>query len=448
MSGRWAKHRALILTTALVGTSALVVIGWMSFVTVALQGPGVEVGPDHTRQASAGQTLIYHHVLTNTGATTDTFWLEALSTQGWLVELSGGDYPTGTLGSLVFPQVGAQMTTSFQVSLTVPPDTAGVTEVTIVTATSLLNPGLQDTARDTTFVLWKVCLPLVLRDWFPGIPRPLPPSTPTPAPPVTDEYEPNDDFSEALEVHVPVSVRGSITMPIDLDYFFMATDIGREYEATLTVWDNVWNGVDLRLRVILYNADREYIKGSSSTDTSTTMTWHANQGSAYLRVEAASVPTETVIVQYRLDVNRLPATPTPTPPAPGEDPYEPNDSFDTAYLVPVTPSVVLEDANFIPCAGCLRPDEDWFAFYVKTGRHCQATTANLDDADTYLEVLDMDGVLVVADDDGGGGFASKAEWQAAYHGYYYVRVTNLANTFGRYDLALQQTTGLMRRSRR
>jgi hypothetical protein len=412
------------------------------------RAPGVEIGPDHTRQARAGRPLIYRHVLANTGTTTDTIWLEVTSTQGWPVELSGGDYPTGTLGGLVIPRVGAQMTTSFQVSLTVPLNAAGITEITLVTATSLSSPGVADTARDTTFVLSTVCLPLVLRDWFPGALRPTPTDVPIPTPVESGEVEPNDTFAQASVVNVPFSVRGSITVPTDLDYFVMATDIGREYDATLTVWDNAWNGHNLRLSMRLFNGDKEYIKSSAATDGSTNMSWLAVQSWYYLRIEAASVSTETVVVQYRLDVNRVAVTPTPVPPTPVGDPYEPNDSFATAYMVPAAVSIVLEGADFVPCAGCAGPDEDWFAYYVKAGRECQAATANLVDADTYLEVFDEDGVLIAADDDGGGGFASKAVWQASYVGYYRVRVTNLIGTSGTYDLALQQSATLARASHR
>ncbi len=133
-----------------------------AYASTSPQSLGVELGPDHTRRVGAGQTITYHHTLTNTGTTTDTFLLEFLSTQHWPTDLLGGAYPTGTL---VLPlQVGPQITASFQVSLIVPLGTAGVTETTIITATSQLSPTVQDTATDTTIVvIYRVYLPLVLR---------------------------------------------------------------------------------------------------------------------------------------------------------------------------------------------------------------------------------------------------------------------------------------------
>ncbi len=131
---------------------------------------GVELGPDHTRQANAGQTIIYDHILTNTGTTTDTFLVEFTSTQHWSIELVGEGYQTGTL---VLPlQVGSQLTASFQVSLTVPPGAVSIAETTIITATSQINPTVYDIATDTTIVgPGFVYLPLVMKRW-PPVPYP------------------------------------------------------------------------------------------------------------------------------------------------------------------------------------------------------------------------------------------------------------------------------------
>jgi hypothetical protein len=139
---------------------ALLVVGWAT----ALQAPGVEIGPDHTQQAYAGDTILYHHTLTNTGATTDTFTLEVLSTQGWPVELVGATQPTGTLSL----QAAAQMTVPFQVSLTVPAGAVGLTDTTIITATSQLSPTVTDSATDTTTAVYhRIILPFVAKRWPP-----------------------------------------------------------------------------------------------------------------------------------------------------------------------------------------------------------------------------------------------------------------------------------------
>lgn len=159
--GKQLRTRGYVGACVLVGVvGALLMVGWAA----ALQTPGVDVGPDHTQQAYPGDTILYDHTLTNTGTTTDTFTLEVLSTQGWPVELVGATQPTGTLSLQVAPQFAAP----FQISLTVPADAVGLTDTTIVTATSQLSPTVQDSATDTTtVVLHRAIFPLVLKRWPP-----------------------------------------------------------------------------------------------------------------------------------------------------------------------------------------------------------------------------------------------------------------------------------------
>jgi hypothetical protein len=139
--------------------------GWITPAIATNETPSVELGPNHVRQANPGETILYNHILTNTGTTTDTFSVEVRSLQGFSVKLLGGNYPTGTL--MLPLQVGAQMTTNFQVSLTVPLDVAGVTETTTITATSQLSPTVQDAAVDLTIVSHRVYLPLISKRWPP-----------------------------------------------------------------------------------------------------------------------------------------------------------------------------------------------------------------------------------------------------------------------------------------
>lgn len=168
MLDKWAKQlraSSYIVACVVMGiVGALLLIGWAS----ALQGPGVEIGPDYTQQAYVRETILYNHTLTNTGTTTDTFTLEVLSTQDWPVELVGATQPTGTLAL----QVAAQMTAPFQISLTVPADAVGLTDNAVITATSQLSPTVHDSATDITIVVYRRCFfPFIAKRW-PPVPYP------------------------------------------------------------------------------------------------------------------------------------------------------------------------------------------------------------------------------------------------------------------------------------
>jgi hypothetical protein len=177
---RRCKRPLFVLAGAFVGVLfGLLVVGWtVSAVPAAPQAADVEVGPDYTKQASPEQIVTYNHTLTNTGTAIDTFVVEVLSAQNWPVVLSAGEGQGMTLTL----HVGAQMTASFQVSLTVPADAAGVTEVTLITATSQLDPTARDTAIDTTIVPHLVYLPVVANHW-----------PPLPFPPKLDAIDNADD---------------------------------------------------------------------------------------------------------------------------------------------------------------------------------------------------------------------------------------------------------------
>ncbi len=239
------------------------------------------------------------------------------------------------------------------------------------------------------------------------------------------ETEPNDSFEEADSLAIPGYVIGVVSnTPVTetIDYFVMNTTIGREYQASLTVD----SPQDLKLRMVLYDGDRGYLQTSSSSSTGASMSWSSDKDSHYIRVEAVTVSTSTVkSADYRLDIDLIAVTSTPTnTPLPGEDDYEPNNDQGSAYFLPIAASASATDVNFYPDPN----EEDWFAFYVKSGRYYRASTSNLIGVDTYVRVYNESGGQVASDNDGGGGFASKAEWTASYDGYYYVRVTNLVDS--------------------
>ncbi|MFP4393905.1 MAG: PKD domain-containing protein [Anaerolineales bacterium] len=87
--------------------------------------PGVAFAPDETRAVSPDTVVTYTHTLTNTGNATDTFYLTWDSSRGWADLLDPGPFT-----------LLADETATVRVEVTVPPGTGGLTETTVVTATS------------------------------------------------------------------------------------------------------------------------------------------------------------------------------------------------------------------------------------------------------------------------------------------------------------------------
>ena len=120
---------------------------------------GLSLAPDHrTGVARPGQTAVYSHTLTNTGAMTDTFVLTHGSRLGWAVSHpSALTLSSGQAATLI-------------VSVTVPPGArSGTVERTILTATSVSEPGVLDTVVETTTVESDlVCTPRLINPGFEG----------------------------------------------------------------------------------------------------------------------------------------------------------------------------------------------------------------------------------------------------------------------------------------
>jgi hypothetical protein len=250
----------------------------------------------------------------------------------------------------------------------------------------------------------------------------------------------NDTFDDADLVPVPGYVTGVVTRSTsaaDTDYFVVNTQGGREYRARLSIWTTG----TLKLQMNLYNGDRGYRDTSSSSSSYTSMSWTAYQDSHYIQIETLNPNTTTFqIANYQLNIDEFAATPTSTnTPSPGADDYESNNDKGSAYKLPIATSASATDANFYPY-----PDEDWYAFYVKSGRIYRASTSNLVGVDTYVEVFHRNGSREAEDNDGGGGFASKVEWTASYSDdYYYIRVTNLVSSSesdDTYDLTVSEVS--------
>jgi uncharacterized membrane protein len=111
--------------------------------TTVTQTVGVELEPDHADTTDSGTTITYTHTLTNTGDGPDVFDLTLSSSQGWPVSLLAPVTPVA---------LTAGQTETVVISLTVPPGSFGLVDVTTITATSQTDTNIFATATDTTTV--------------------------------------------------------------------------------------------------------------------------------------------------------------------------------------------------------------------------------------------------------------------------------------------------------
>lgn len=108
------------------------------------------LSPGYTQEALPGQTVGYTHVLANTGTMTGTFSLAVTSSLHWPVALFNETHPATVLLPV---QLGAGMTTTVGVSVTVPTTAlSGTIAHTTITATLLGTLGMQAVVTDVTRV--------------------------------------------------------------------------------------------------------------------------------------------------------------------------------------------------------------------------------------------------------------------------------------------------------
>ncbi len=110
--------------------------------TTVVQNMGVELAPDRSGSTTAGTPITYSHTITNTGDGPDTYDLTYYSSRGWPVT------PEKTTFVL---EAGTSET--FYVVITPPAITEGLTDRTVLTATSRSDTSIFDMATDTTTVL-------------------------------------------------------------------------------------------------------------------------------------------------------------------------------------------------------------------------------------------------------------------------------------------------------
>jgi hypothetical protein len=271
---------------------------------------------------------------------------------------------------------------------------------------------------------------------------------------VTQESSNNDSCDHADPIGLGIPVQGAISPVTDTDYFSVTiAQIGQPHIARASV-----GPADFNIRICVRTGDcTTEIDCSSPSSSYVEVEWDAFDNVHFVKVEkwgsALITHTTTSYVLEVVEKYVSPPTDTPTPSAtptetstptasptlsPEDDDYEQNDDFNGAYTLPVATSVELSDlsgvANFYPVG-----DEDWFRFWAKNGKYYKATTSGLSGVDTYVEIRDQNNGVVESDDDGAGGLASRAEWQAAYDGYYYIRIINKVSTTGAYDLAVEES---------
>ena len=110
---------------------------------------GVTISPDNADGGAPGEAITYSHTISNDGNTAETFDLAALTNlPGWTVSI------TDTAGNPISAvTLAADTTQDILVHVTIPTDApSGTQAITTVTATSQSDPGVSDSATDTTRV--------------------------------------------------------------------------------------------------------------------------------------------------------------------------------------------------------------------------------------------------------------------------------------------------------
>ncbi|MFQ6128788.1 MAG: hypothetical protein ACE5QW_07805, partial [Thermoplasmata archaeon] len=121
----------------------------------------------------------------------------------------------------------------------------------------------------------------------------------------------------------------------------------------------------------------------------------------------------------------------------GGDVYEPDNNPAQASFIDTDGTIQSHNFHF---AG----DPDWVQFIALSGNLHTIETHNLVDADTYIYLIDTDGVTVLdEDDDGGVGLASKIVWLATVSDIFYVKVVEFNDRSGlayTYDINITTST--------
>jgi hypothetical protein len=101
------------------------------------------------------------------------------------------------------------------------------------------------------------------------------------------------------------------------------------------------------------------------------------------------------------------------------DTLEVNDTYDGAAMIQT-------DGTIVGSLFDIAQDEDWFRFEANSGVKYKIHTQNLaPDTDTFVELIDTDGLTsLLLDDNSGEGLASSLEWVSSSDGYYFILVSS------------------------
>ncbi|HDP90338.1 MAG TPA: PKD domain-containing protein, partial [Thioalkalivibrio sp.] len=111
--------------------------------TTAAFDPGVAFAPDRSHWLNPGESYTYTHWLTNTGTSTDTIALSLDSSRGWTRLLDDGPFT-----------LAANQSISVSVQVTAPLGSGGLTDVTVLDASTLNGAGPSAQVTDTTMVTY------------------------------------------------------------------------------------------------------------------------------------------------------------------------------------------------------------------------------------------------------------------------------------------------------
>jgi hypothetical protein len=256
---------------------------------------------------------------------------------------------------------------------------------------------------------------------------PAPTNTPSgqATPIFVDRYEPNNSIQAAYATQANANPLTNATLwPTgDVDYYSFTGKAGLAYEVLADELDpgldTVLTVYDTQGRVIDRNDDWEFGNLGSRVEFSAWV-----DGFYYAKVEnkSAADPADQT---YQFEVNEIEGTPTPTPwptgtRVPGADNGEWNGEFDSAYLIGVGETYVM---NFVPLIG-EGPDNDFYRLWVKAGIFYTCDTDDLSSVnDTNMILYDQNrNGLGGNDDKAPGNLGSQVSWLSTYTGWLFVLV--------------------------